>query len=482
MLRTLAATTASLSVAWADLGLTSAGSYTLAATGTYTGGVTATTSAPLTIAAVAPTATLAVTFASVPQGSAGGAISLSVGNIIDPAPGATPRYTVDYDFDNDGTTDLAGAGLSVRHPGQLSDHAGSQGRGGNPPIGERPGHPADCGVLGDAGRADTDPVIPVGDPGRGTASITPTLTGPGVAVSSWRFDYGDGQVDVVADTRLSFAQTHRYLNNKADGTPYTITITATTNSGDVTRTTTVAVADVKPVVTLTQLSPTVTEGAANSMRLGVAVADPGSDVVASYTINWGDGSPVETFRGDNRTPTHTYTATPFPAASFPVTVTALTDNDGTYTNAAGSLANTLNVAVANIAPTIVPSLTQAPMVGSQGTPLAFGVVATSVAIGNKPVTFTWTVTDPTGSTMTLPMTEPASYLVGSDFPISVQYATRNSNSFTPIIPGTYQVGLVVADGREGSNAYSWSVAVDDVAPTITSFTVPAAGLPGSRLA
>ncbi len=480
VVRTLAPISASLSVTWADLGLTTAGSYTLAVTGSYGGGVTATTSAPLTVVAVAPTATLAVSAGSVPQGSVGGAIGLTISNIVDPAPGASPRYTVDYDFDNDGTVDLAGAGLTVGIPASFLATPGP--RVAAATLRSASGLSARLTVAYSV--SPVAPTLTLSSPSAilegGTASVTPTLTGPGVTVSSWRFDYGDGQVDVVADPRLSFPQAHKYLNNKADGTPYTITVTATTNSGDVTQATTVAVADVKPVVTLRPLNPAVTEGVANSMQLNVAVTDPGSDVVAGYTVSWGDGT-VETFSGDNRTPTHTYATTAYPAASFPVTVTALTDNDGTYANSAGSLANTLNIAVANVAPTIVPSLTQVPAVGSQGTALSFGVVATSVAAGIKPLSFTWTVTDPVGATTTLPATNSAPYLVDASFLVKVQYAAGSSNTFTPIIPGNYTVRVVVADGRGGSNAYSWSVAVADVAPTITGFAVPTAGIAGQPI-
>ncbi|WP_435018629.1 PKD domain-containing protein [Tundrisphaera sp. TA3] len=478
VIKTLAPKTASLSVAWADLGIVAAGDYTLEVSGTYGSG-TASASAPLTVLAVAPSGTLTASLASVPQGIIGGPIRLGITDRVDPAPGASPSLTVDYDFDNDGTIDAAGvqATAEVAIPDRFL---------------ATPGAKVVRAILRSSSGLDTiltisyevtpvAPTLSLSSPTAilegGIASITPTLAGPGVAVTSWRFDYGDGQSEVVANENLSFVQSHRYLNNQADGTPYTITVTATTNSGDVTATATVAVSDVRPTVAISQVGADVVEGEPGSLKLNVVVTDPGSDRVAAYTVDWGDGT-VETFGGDVTAPTHTYSWTAFPAASFPVTITALTDNEGTYINAAGSLSNTLNVSVRNAAPTLVESLGAIPQAGPQGSPLEFEAVATSVATGSKPLTFAWTVTGPDGVEIALPGTPSVIEPVGPDFPVAVQTAVRNGNTFTPSVPGSYTIALIVDDGRGGSSRYAWAVEVADVAPTIDAFDVPTDGVAG----
>src|SRR5204862_2609825 len=83
------------------------------------------------------------------------------------------------------------------------------------------------------------------------------------------------------------------------------------------------------------------EGSAYSLTLG-AVTDPGTDTVADYLVHWGDGQ-SDTYHSTG-VKTHTYADGP---SNHPITVD-LTDEDGSFLNAA----NALSVDVNNVAPTV----------------------------------------------------------------------------------------------------------------------------------
>ncbi|MEW6306850.1 MAG: choice-of-anchor Q domain-containing protein, partial [Verrucomicrobiota bacterium] len=60
-------------------------------------------------------------------------------------------------------------------------------------------------------------------------------------------------------------------------------------------------------------------------ELALTASDPGADTIDHWTINWGDGSPVQTVSGNSHSVTHVYTA----AASVTISASA-TDEDGTF--------------------------------------------------------------------------------------------------------------------------------------------------------
>jgi hypothetical protein len=102
---------------------------------------------------------------------------------------------------------------------------------------------------------------------------------------------------------------------------FTITVTATNSAGPGHVTTTETVNDLSPVVTITNVSP-------NPAKTGQIVtatfaATDSDGTVSSVTVDWGDGSALDSLSGTATSDTHTYTT----ANSFIITITA-TDNSG----------------------------------------------------------------------------------------------------------------------------------------------------------
>ena len=89
---------------------------------------------------------------------------------------------------------------------------------------------------------------------------------------------------------------------------------------------TITVNNVAPTVLLSGAN-SVDEGATYGLTLG-AISDPGDDTVSSWIVNWGDGTPAETFLMGGLQ-NHTYADD----GSYTIQVD-LADEDGTHTNAA----------------------------------------------------------------------------------------------------------------------------------------------------
>ncbi|WP_422931570.1 PKD domain-containing protein [Singulisphaera sp. PoT] len=475
---TLNGSTSNLDVSFSSLNISAAGTYSLSVTASYGPGAdkTASMSNSLLIISIAPTGVLNVSTPTVPQGSASGAITLSVGSIIDPAPGnANPTYLVRYIIN--GMAVPGGQDIPASQP--LAVPASFLATPGVASI--RADLVAPDGMLTVLQAAYTvTPVAPTLslttpnpiDEG-GIATFMATVAGPGASVISWLVTWGDGSVTSLAGSGgLSQAFSHVYGDNLPNNAAYPITVTATTNGGDVIQSSQSAVNNVAPSVSLSTMTSTVTEGVANEFVLNVSVNQPGTAAILSYTVDWGDGSSPTTVSGDVKMLTHTYARMASPGATFPISVTSITNSDGTYANPS----NTLSVDVLNAPPVIATGLWQVPSIGSEGQPLRFGAVATSLQMGIKPLTFTWTVTGPDGQPVTLPATDASQpYLADSSLLIGYQYATSNSNAYTPLVPGNYTVALVVKDDEGGQASYSQTVQVQVVSPTITSFVVPTTG-------
>src|SRR5262249_6787077 len=124
----------------------------------------------------------------------------------------------------------------------------------------------------------------------------------------------------------------------------------------------------------------------------------------------------------NNTPgpwTWNYTPPDAPASQT-VTITA--------TDAGGLTATTtFTLTVNNVAPTITDF--SVPSGGSEGSPVNLSAGATDPAGGNDPLTYTWTINRPDGSTFST--------------------VTGSQASFTPPDNGNYGVSLTVSDGDGG---------------------------------
>ncbi|MEO1529412.1 MAG: Ig-like domain-containing protein, partial [Planctomycetota bacterium] len=138
-------------------------------------------------------------------------------------------------------------------------------------------------------------------------------------ISSWTIDWGDGTVETIdgnADSAI-----HTYV----DG-PNTFVITATVMDEDgsyAANEHTVTVLNVEPERTIGG-EDSVEEGSPFTLHL-FAGNDPGEDTIASWTIDWGDGT-VQTLAGNPDSAIHTYIDGP---STFAITAT-VSDEDGIY--------------------------------------------------------------------------------------------------------------------------------------------------------
>ena len=191
-------------------------------------------------------------------------------------------------------------------------------------------------------------------------------------ILQWTIDWGDGTIELLPG--ISTEVSHVYADGTAD---YTITAQAENKdavSEAVSRT--VTVLNVAPTVAIVG-DATVDEEAPYTLNL--AASDPGDDTITSWTIDWGDGA-VETIFGNLPTAAHTYTDGD---ADFTINATA-TDEDGTHA------ANSLNVSVLNVAPTL--SVSGATTV-DEGAPYTLNLASSN--LGEDPIT-SWTVNWGTG--------------------------------------------------------------------------------------
>jgi PKD repeat protein len=140
---------------------------------------------------------------------------------------------------------------------------------------------------------DTPPTVAVsGNPSVNEGSVYTlalSATGGGLGVDpiqGWTINWGDGTSDTVAGTATS--ATHTYAQGPNG---YAISATATDKDGTYNaNTVVVAVQDVPPALTITGPAAPVNEGSTFSITLG-ASGDPHPDPL-TWTINWGDGTPL----------------------------------------------------------------------------------------------------------------------------------------------------------------------------------------------
>lgn len=208
---------------------------------------------------------------------------------------------------------------------------------------------AGLGLVDDSATVTVENVVPtLAISGASTvdegSTYTLNLSSSDIAADTivgWSVDWGDGSgIESLVGNPTSV--THTY----ADGSgSYTITATATDDDDTyaVPNSVVVAVNNVAPVIGISGASTT-DEGALYTLNL--SATDPGADTIASWTINWGDGSADETFVGNPASVTHTYADG---SNNYSITATA-TDEDGTY-----SAGSAVALSVLNVAPTLVIS-------------------------------------------------------------------------------------------------------------------------------
>ena len=276
------------------------------------------------------------------------------------------------------------------------------------------------------------------------SSITVPATGnegASVAVSSAATDPGTSDVltytwawgDATPNSTGASAS-HTYTNQGS----YTVTLTVTDgDGGTVTQTRTITIANVAPSVTTMVVPASAFEG--SSFLAVAAASDPGATDLLTYSWAWGDGSPNST----GTTPSHTYANN----GSYTVTLTVSDDSGATATA-------TRAISVANVSPTI-------------GT---FTVPATSVE--GDSINVSSAATDPGADTLTYTWSWGDGSPNGSGAAETHTYANQ----------GTYSIGLIVTDGDGGFAFRTANITVTNVAPVLTSMTVPGAGTEGAAIA
>ena len=170
-------------------------------------------------------------------------------------------------------------------------------------------------------------------------------------------------------------------------------------------TTTLIVNNTAPTISVTG-NTSVDSGATYVLHL--ASTDPGDDSIASWTINWGDGTPSETVNGNLGSASHIYLT---PGGTRSITV-AGTDEDGTHAMTGGPFV----VSVNNSAPGAL---------AISDLRVTEGIAGASVG--------TITFTDPDfGDRHTITVDDPRFEIIGSELRLkaaqSLNYATENTIS------------------------------------------------------
>lgn len=255
--------------------------------------------------------------------------------------------------------------------------------------------------------------------------------------------------------------THTY----ADGPGvYTVTIRVADNtmSGDfvngvngvdfVEDTFTVTVNNVPPTLIISGNSTT-DEG--STYTLNLSSSDPGDDTITSWEINWGDGT-IENVLGNPSSVTHVYADGD---AAYTISATA-TDEDGTFA------ANTLDVFVLNVAPTIT-SVNLSDTTIPEGQSVTVSGTFTDPALGVPTETFTVVIDWGNGATSVATVDN----ALGT-YTATYTYADDHPDTGTPDDKFTITVTVTDDDGGSSSTADNNlpkpKVTVTNVAPTITA--------------
>ncbi|MFC1933485.1 PKD domain-containing protein, partial [Chloroflexota bacterium] len=191
----------------------------------------------------------------------------------------------------------------------------------------------------------------------GTSALSGIIFDPGILDTfTLSVDWGNGSpvesFSYPAGT-TAFSETHQYLDDNPSGTlsdPYTITVTVTDDDTESeTATTQLTVQNVAP--TLSSLVASDVDEGGTSALSGI-IFDPGILDTFTLSVDWGDGSPVESFSYPAGTTafseTHQYLDdNPSGTLSDPYTITVTVTDDDTDSETA-----TTQLTVQNVAPFI----------------------------------------------------------------------------------------------------------------------------------
>jgi PKD repeat protein len=296
-----------------------AGGYTVTLTVTDNSGNTAMASAVKMITSQVNVPPVAKFTESTTMVLTGVSISFDASTSNDPDGGSIVSYAWDF---GDGTI---GAGVTITH---------SYGRA-SPLAGYTVTLTVTDGDGGDTGTATATKTIQDRPPmATFTESTSMTTTGtsitfdasesadPDGTITSYSWNFGDGT------TATGVTTSHTYSSPSPTG-GYTVTLTVTDNSASTRQTTAIktitAPANVPPTVSFTEDKTTANTG--DKITLTITASDM-DDTVASITVDWGDGTPIDTLPGTATTDGHSYASTGnAKSQTFTVVVTA-TDSRG----------------------------------------------------------------------------------------------------------------------------------------------------------
>jgi hypothetical protein len=200
----------------------------------------------------------------------------------------------------------------------------------------------------------TPPVNQNADEGTSKTLDLGSFSDPG-ADSPWAVDvnWGDGSAHATFNQTSPGSitqQPHTYPNGPATRT-VTVKVTDKDGASD-TKTFTVAVANVKPVVTSAAFSSSSVNCGTNNASLSGTFDDPGAETSWTVNIAWGDGSPNSTVVTTNHSfsASHTYAS----SGTYTATVTVSDDVDTSAPFTAGSTNVTVNYVLSNILQPINP--------------------------------------------------------------------------------------------------------------------------------
>ena len=201
-----------------------------------------------------------------------------------------------------------------------------------------------------------------------------------------------------------------------------------------------------PSITLAG-ADTATEG--DTYTLTISATDPGTEYITQYHINWGDGTPVESFDATDTTSmatfTHNYADNQAGQTSIKVTVT---DQSGTYPV---NLPKEKLITVANVAP-VIQNLTATP---TTGTLLLEGSTATltgTIVDPGRRDSFNLAINWGDGDSETIPLNTGA-----TNFQIIHEYDND----------GNYPISVTLTDDDGGSVSDSTSISVSNADPQAT---------------
>lgn len=291
----------------------------------------------------------------------------------------------------------------------------------------------------------------------GTASVSATFTDPGILdTHTATIDWADGSsVEVVAVNQGagsgSLGSTHVYLDNGI----YSVTVTVTDDDGGSdSENVNVTVNNVPPSVAAT--GDSIDEGGTASVS--ALFTDPGILDTHTASIDWGDGTtaqPVSVNQGagfGNLAATHDYGDN----GIYLVTVT-VTDDDG------GSGADTVNVVVANLAPSLTLEIGDAVafpggnyFVSQAGQSVQHDASATDA--GSDDLVFTWTGGDVNTHFNNGVSPDPA-MSPGGTYP----FLAADSSDIALADPGVSSIDVTVDDDDGANDSESFPVIVTGTA-------------------